>query len=185
METYHSLTYLVRNVQYRHSIPAPANRTFGSTWLYKNKPSASMTQVACESKLRSIVRSSMHDLSVHCKSYRLPFRLPPVFSKLFAHLNLCIYPPIRQNCTLARFPLYLDTAPTALLQIHCSASEKSLTFFSTSQIKCCLLFVPHTNIKHEILNIFMYYGCSHQEIQRIFHNMYISEEMVLVVCVFN
>ena len=55
-------------VQYRHLIPAPVDRTFASDWLYyhawipcqKNKPSTAMTQVACESKLRSVVRSSMH-----------------------------------------------------------------------------------------------------------------------------
>ena len=49
-------------------IPAPVDRPFASDWLYyhawitcqKNKPSTATTQVACESKLRSVVRSSMH-----------------------------------------------------------------------------------------------------------------------------
>ena len=55
-------------IQYRHLIPAPVDRTSASDWLcyhawiigQKNKPSTATTQVACESKLRSVVRSSMH-----------------------------------------------------------------------------------------------------------------------------
>ena len=49
-------------------IPAPVDRTSASEWLYKhpwiscqkNKPSTSMSHLACELKLCSIVRSSMH-----------------------------------------------------------------------------------------------------------------------------
>ena len=52
------LVYLA--LQYRHLIPSTVDRTSASTWLYKhpwitcrkNKPSTSMTHVACESKLR-------------------------------------------------------------------------------------------------------------------------------------
>ena len=59
-------------VQYRHLIPAPVDRTPASAWLYKhqwltcqkNKPNLSMTHEACESKLRSVVRSSMHPYRV-------------------------------------------------------------------------------------------------------------------------
>ena len=55
-------------VQYRHSIPAPVDRTSASALFYKhllitcqkNKPSSSMTHVACESKLRLVLRSSLH-----------------------------------------------------------------------------------------------------------------------------
>ena len=58
---------LTFNIQYRHLIPASMDWTSGSVWLYKHpwitcpksKPSTSMTHVACESKLRSVVRSSM------------------------------------------------------------------------------------------------------------------------------
>ena len=45
---------------------APVDRTSASVWLFKyplmskNKPSTSMTHVACESKLRSVVRSFIH-----------------------------------------------------------------------------------------------------------------------------
>ena len=59
--------YLYHTLKYRQSIPAPVDRTSSSAWLYKhpwitcqnNYPSTSMTHVACESKLRSILRSSM------------------------------------------------------------------------------------------------------------------------------
>ena len=55
-------------LQYRHLIPAPVNRTSASAWLHKHpwitcqkiKPSTSLTVVACATKLRSVVRSSMH-----------------------------------------------------------------------------------------------------------------------------
>ena len=56
-------------VQYRHSIPAPVDRTSVSAWLFRhsgttcqktNNPSTSMTHVVCESKLRAVARSSMH-----------------------------------------------------------------------------------------------------------------------------
>ena len=53
------------DIQYRYLIPSPVDRTSASAWLYKNpwiisqrnKPSTSMTHVACESMLRSFVRS--------------------------------------------------------------------------------------------------------------------------------
>ena len=53
-------------LQYRHLIHAPVNRTSASAWLYKipwitcqkDMPSTSMTHVACESKLSSVVRST-------------------------------------------------------------------------------------------------------------------------------
>ena len=56
------------SVQSRHLVPAPVDRTFASNCLYyrpcitcqKNKPSTPTTHVACESKLRSVVRSCMH-----------------------------------------------------------------------------------------------------------------------------
>ena len=49
-------------------MPAPVDRTSASTWLNKhpwitfqeNKPSTSITHVACESKLHSVVRSFMY-----------------------------------------------------------------------------------------------------------------------------
>ena len=55
------------NIQNRHLIPATVDRTSASAWLYKtpwiacpkNKLSTSMTHVAGESELRSVVRSSM------------------------------------------------------------------------------------------------------------------------------
>ena len=55
-------------IQYRHLIPAPVDRTSSSAWLYKhslvtcwkNKPRTAMNLVACESKLHSVVRSSVH-----------------------------------------------------------------------------------------------------------------------------
>ena len=58
----------VYRVNYRHLIPAPVDRTFASDWLYyppwitcqQNKLSSSMTHVACQSKLRLVVRSSLH-----------------------------------------------------------------------------------------------------------------------------
>ena len=62
MATIPPLPYIV---QYRHLIPAPVNQTSASAWwckhpwitCQKNKPSTSMTHVACKSKLRSVVRS--------------------------------------------------------------------------------------------------------------------------------
>ena len=56
------------HLQCRHLFPATVDRTSVNAWLYKhqwiicqrNKPRHLMTHVACESKLRSIVRSSMH-----------------------------------------------------------------------------------------------------------------------------
>ena len=55
-------------VQYRHLIPTPVDQASASAWLYKhtwilcqqNKTSTPMNYVACESKLLSFVRSSMH-----------------------------------------------------------------------------------------------------------------------------
>ena len=54
--------------QYRHLIPAPVDRTSASDWLFKhpwiicreNKPNSTMTHVDLESKLRSVLRSSIH-----------------------------------------------------------------------------------------------------------------------------
>ena len=61
-------------LQYRHLIPAPVNRTTPSASLYKHSlitcqkdnPSTPMTHVACESKLRSVARSSMHPDPRNC-----------------------------------------------------------------------------------------------------------------------
>ena len=58
-------TYVFMYVQYRYLIAAPVDRTSPSAWLYKhpwitsqqNKPSTPMTHAACESLLRSVVRS--------------------------------------------------------------------------------------------------------------------------------
>ena len=50
-------------IEYRHSIPAPVDRTSGNAQVYrhvKNKPSTPMNHVTCKSKLRSVVRSSIH-----------------------------------------------------------------------------------------------------------------------------
>ena len=55
-------------LQSRNLIPAPVDRTSASAWLYKHPwitcqetmLNPSMIHQACESKLRSIVRSSMH-----------------------------------------------------------------------------------------------------------------------------
>ena len=57
-----------RFLQYRHFSLAPIDRTSANVWLYKHlwlayhkhKSSTSITYVACESMLRSVVRSSMH-----------------------------------------------------------------------------------------------------------------------------
>ena len=54
-------------IQYKHSMSAPIDQTSACAWLYKhswltcqwNKPSTSMSRVACKSMLRSVVRSSM------------------------------------------------------------------------------------------------------------------------------
>ena len=56
------------DLQCRHLFPATVDRTSVNAWLYKhqwiicqrNTPRHLMTHVTCESKLRSIVRSSMH-----------------------------------------------------------------------------------------------------------------------------
>ena len=56
------------HVQYLHLISAPVDRTSARAWLYKhpwmtcqdNTLCISMTHIACESKIRSVVRSSMH-----------------------------------------------------------------------------------------------------------------------------
>ena len=49
-------------LQYRHWIPAPVDRTSVSAWLYNTLRwyVTEMTHVACGSKLRSVVRSSLH-----------------------------------------------------------------------------------------------------------------------------
>ena len=62
------VAFWYQDLQYRHLIPAPVDRTFLSAWLYKhpwiicqkNKPNTLMTHEACDSKLRSVVRPSMH-----------------------------------------------------------------------------------------------------------------------------
>ena len=60
------------HLQYRHLIPALVDRISAGAWLYKHpltswkkiiKPSKAMTHVACEAKLRSVARSSMHPRS--------------------------------------------------------------------------------------------------------------------------
>ena len=63
-----NITVSNKIVQYRYLIPAPVDRTSANARLYtqhlvscqKNEPSTSMTRVACESKLRSILKSAMH-----------------------------------------------------------------------------------------------------------------------------
>ena len=63
-----TITYPAIPLQYRNVIPASVDLTSASACLYKhswikrqkNKPSTSSTQVACKSKLHSVVRSSMH-----------------------------------------------------------------------------------------------------------------------------
>ena len=55
-------------VQYRILIPAPVDRTSSSAWLYKHQlitPSKLMTHIVCESKLHSVLRSSMHPSPVN------------------------------------------------------------------------------------------------------------------------
>ena len=55
-------------VQYRILIPAPVDRTSSSAWLYKHRwitPSTLMTHIVCESKLHSVLRSSMHPCPVN------------------------------------------------------------------------------------------------------------------------
>ena len=55
-------------LQYRNQIPAPVDRLSAIAWLYKhpwltcqkNKQSTPKTHVICKSKLRSVLRSSMH-----------------------------------------------------------------------------------------------------------------------------
>ena len=55
------------NLQFRGLIPAPVDQVSASAWLYthpwttcqRNKPGISMTCVACESKLRLVLRSSL------------------------------------------------------------------------------------------------------------------------------
>ena len=47
-------------IQYRHLIPAPVDRTSVMDNMTKRQTSTSMAHVACESKLRLLVRSSMH-----------------------------------------------------------------------------------------------------------------------------
>ena len=61
------------HIQYRHLIPAPVDRTSASAWLYKkpmnnisnNKLRILILHITCESKLRSVVRSSVHPCSGH------------------------------------------------------------------------------------------------------------------------
>ena len=58
-------------IQLRHSNPAPVDRMSASAWLHKhpwmtcwkNRPSTSMTHITCESKLCSVMMSSMHPYS--------------------------------------------------------------------------------------------------------------------------
>ena len=62
----------IRDLQYRHLIPAPVDRTFASDWLYyhawitcqKNKPSTATTQVHCSLRIKTtfsceIIHASM------------------------------------------------------------------------------------------------------------------------------
>ena len=66
-------------IQYRHFIPEPVARTSASAWLYIHrwitcqihKASTSMAHVACRSKLRSVVKSSMHPCR-HCTTVQNP-----------------------------------------------------------------------------------------------------------------
>ena len=61
---------IVVNIQNRDLIPAPVDRTSASALLYKHpcilyqnvRPSTSMIHVACELKLHSVVRLSIHPL---------------------------------------------------------------------------------------------------------------------------
>ena len=63
-----AISHRKQQIQFSHSITAPVARTSAGTWLYKqpmityqqNKSSTSMIHEAYESKLRSVVRSSMH-----------------------------------------------------------------------------------------------------------------------------
>ena len=62
------IVLMCNHLHYRHLIPAPVDRISTSAWSYKhpwmtcqkNKPITPMTHAACESKLRSVVRSSAH-----------------------------------------------------------------------------------------------------------------------------
>ena len=49
-------------LQYRHLIPAPVDRTSASAWSYKHSciTCQKKYRVACEPKLRSVVRSDVH-----------------------------------------------------------------------------------------------------------------------------
>ena len=60
------------SLQYGYLIPAPVDRTSAIAYLYKHpwvtcqnsRPRTSMNHVACEFKLRSVVRSYMHPCSL-------------------------------------------------------------------------------------------------------------------------
>ena len=66
------LLHWIIHVQVIHFTPAPVDRTSASAWSYKHpwikcqKPSTPMTNVACESKLLSVLRSSMHTWQENC-----------------------------------------------------------------------------------------------------------------------
>ena len=59
-----SIGDVVQGVHYRHLIPAPVDRTSVSAWSYKyfwiTCQKSIKHRVACEPKLRSVVRSHMH-----------------------------------------------------------------------------------------------------------------------------
>ena len=79
----------VTKKSHRHRIPAPVDRTYFSAWLLlpmdsmsKNKPRTSMTHVACESKPRSIMRSSRHP----CTGNRVTTGFAAVYYGRAAHI---------------------------------------------------------------------------------------------------
>ena len=62
ISTFRILWHTHRQLQYRHLITAPVDRTSASAWLYKHpgiafQKSTSMTLLTCESKLPSVLRS--------------------------------------------------------------------------------------------------------------------------------
>ena len=78
-----------RNLQYRHLFAAPVDLTSASAWLLKlvdnisiNKPNILMIHVACESKPRSVVRSSLHP----CPGNWVAIRRAVAFYARAAHL---------------------------------------------------------------------------------------------------
>ena len=76
-------TRSVDMLQYRHLISAPVDRTSavpGCTpmdYMSKNKPTTSIARIACESKLRSVLTSSMHPWSRNCWQSGVRSRIMP------------------------------------------------------------------------------------------------------------